>query len=189
MTDAADLAPQTRRSSELSSRSAEVFAEAENHLVTVTRRDGEALVLMSQREADGRARLLALALQLITVALDGSGSLPERMAKAFPWMLALPVGGRTGRCWARMARAERGRGSLLNRPENTAQNGEGSDGRSRNIGWPRLTTGGESAKMNPGCVPTQVRQRRVPGTTRPEYRNRVRRFHHHPARGVLMLHS
>lgn len=44
---------------------------------------------MSQREADGRARLLALASQLITVALDGSGSLAERMAKAFPWMLAL----------------------------------------------------------------------------------------------------
>lgn len=59
------------------------------HPVTVTRRDGESLVLMSQREADGRARLLGLAAQLITVALDDDGPLPERMARAFPWMLAL----------------------------------------------------------------------------------------------------
>lgn len=44
---------------------------------------------MSQREADARARLLTLAAQLITVALDGSGSLSERMVKVFPWMLAL----------------------------------------------------------------------------------------------------
>jgi hypothetical protein len=55
----------------------------------VTRRDGEALVLMSQREAEGRARLLNFAAQLITVTLDEIGTLAERMAKAFPWMLAL----------------------------------------------------------------------------------------------------
>ena len=48
----------TRRSSDLSKHSAEVFAEAEDHPVTVTRRDGEALVLMSQREADSRTRML-----------------------------------------------------------------------------------------------------------------------------------
>ncbi|MQY21864.1 prevent-host-death protein [Nocardia macrotermitis] len=79
----------TRRSSDLSKHSAEVFAEAEVHPVTVTRRDGEALVLMSQREAEGRSRLLRFAAQLITVTLDDNGSLAERMAKAFPWMLAL----------------------------------------------------------------------------------------------------
>ena len=44
---------------------------------------------MSQREADGRARLLDFAAQLITVAIEDSGALAERMAKAFPWMLAL----------------------------------------------------------------------------------------------------
>lgn len=44
---------------------------------------------MSQREADARSRLLALASQLITVALDDSGSLAVRMTRAFPWMLAL----------------------------------------------------------------------------------------------------
>lgn len=83
------LPAHTRRSSDLSRHSAEVFAEAERHPVTVTRRDGEALVLMSQREAEGRARLLAFAADLITVALDGHGPLAQRMARAFPWMLAL----------------------------------------------------------------------------------------------------
>ncbi|MBD8704064.1 prevent-host-death protein [Frigoribacterium sp. CFBP 13712] len=79
----------TRRSSDLSKHSAEVFAEAEDHPVTVTRRDGEALVLMSQREAVGRTRLLDIAAQLITVTLDTEGSLSERMSRSFPWMLAL----------------------------------------------------------------------------------------------------
>lgn len=86
---AADFPRATRRSSDLSKHSAEVFAEAEDHPVTVTRRDGEALVLMSQREADGRAQLLNFAAHLITVTLDDNGTLAERMAKAFPWMLAL----------------------------------------------------------------------------------------------------
>ncbi len=84
----------TRRSSDLSKHSAEVFAEAEDHPVTVTRRDGEALVLMSQREADARAQLLQLAAQLITVTLDDEGPLEERMAGLFPWMLALSPEGR-----------------------------------------------------------------------------------------------
>jgi len=79
----------TRRSSDLSKHSAEVFAEAEDHPVTVTRRDGEALVLMSQREADNRSRMLDFAAQLIGVAVDDDGPLVERMSKAFPWMLAL----------------------------------------------------------------------------------------------------
>lgn len=89
MTIAADSFTRTRRSSDLSKHSAEVFAEAEVHPVTVTRRDGESLVLMSQREADGRAHLLNFAAQLITVTLDEQGTLAERMAKSFPWMLAL----------------------------------------------------------------------------------------------------
>ncbi|MGW2471688.1 prevent-host-death protein [Streptomyces sp. NPDC001665] len=89
MTMTAGLTATTRRSSDLSKHSAEVFAEAENHPVTVTRRDGAALVLMSQREAEGRARLLDFAAQLITVTLDEGGPLSARMARAFPWMLAL----------------------------------------------------------------------------------------------------
>lgn len=89
MTIAADFSTATRRSSDLSKHSAEVFAEAEDHPVTVTRRDGEALVLMSKREAEGRSRLLSFAAQLITVTLDHDGSITERMSNAFPWMLAL----------------------------------------------------------------------------------------------------
>lgn len=84
----------TRRSSDLSKRSAEVFAEAEEHPVTVTRRDGEALVLMSLREAESRNRMLQFAAQLIGVAVDDTGPLVERMPKAFPWMLALSPGDR-----------------------------------------------------------------------------------------------
>lgn len=78
----------TRRSSDLSKHSADVFAEAEQHPVTITRRDGESLVLMSQREADARAQLLELAAQLVSVSLE-EGALEERMADRFPWMLAL----------------------------------------------------------------------------------------------------
>lgn len=89
MTIASDLPARTRRSSDLSKHSAEVFAEAEIYPITVTRRDGEALVLMSEREALGRSHLLNFAAQLITVTLDDRGTLAERMAKAFPWMLAL----------------------------------------------------------------------------------------------------
>lgn len=89
---APDHAQGVRRSSDLSKHSAEVFAEAELNPVTVTRRDGESLVLMSQREAEGRSRLLDFAAQLITVALDGDGSIAERMSKPFPWILALSPG-------------------------------------------------------------------------------------------------
>ncbi|CCE74103.1 hypothetical protein [Clavibacter nebraskensis] len=79
----------TRRSSDLSKHSADVFAEAEQHPVQVTRRDGETLVLMSQSAADANSQLLQFAADLITVTLDDEGSLSSRMAQRFPWMLAL----------------------------------------------------------------------------------------------------
>lgn len=84
-----DLRTTTRRSSDLSKHSADVFAEAEDHTVQITRRDGEPLVLMSQREADSRALLLQFAADLIAVTLDDEGTLASRMADRFPWMLAL----------------------------------------------------------------------------------------------------
>ncbi|WP_105034532.1 prevent-host-death protein [Cryobacterium aureum] len=87
-----DLRTTTRRSSDLSKHSADVFAEAEDHTVQITRRDGEPLVLMSQREADARALLLQFAADLITVTLDDEGTLSSRMADRFPWMLALSPG-------------------------------------------------------------------------------------------------
>jgi dsDNA-binding SOS-regulon protein len=76
-------------SSDLSRHAPRVFSAAEEHPVDVTRRDGEDLVLMSKREADARAQLLQFAAQLIAVATDEHGSLAERMANAYPWMLAL----------------------------------------------------------------------------------------------------
>lgn len=88
MTIAADSLMATRRSSDLSKHSAEVFAEAEDHPVTVTRRDGESLVLMSEREADARAELLHIAATLVSVTLE-DGPLAERMASRYPWMYAL----------------------------------------------------------------------------------------------------
>lgn len=93
MTLAIDYSAATRRSSDLSKHSAEVFAEAEEHPVTVTRRDGESLVLMSQREADARTELLKLAADLVAITRE-DGPLEVRMANRFPWMLALSLEGR-----------------------------------------------------------------------------------------------
>ncbi|MBB2975104.1 hypothetical protein FHX49_000645 [Microbacterium endophyticum] len=84
-----ELHATSRRSSDLSKHSADVFAEAEDHTVQITRRDGEPLVLMSQREADARAGLLQFAADLITVTLDEDGTLASRMARKFEWMHAL----------------------------------------------------------------------------------------------------
>ncbi|WP_291048760.1 prevent-host-death protein [Herbiconiux sp.] len=76
-------------SSDLSRHAPRVFAAAEEGPIDVTRRDGEDLVMMSKREADAREQLLQFAAQLIAVATDDRGSLSDRMANAFPWMLAL----------------------------------------------------------------------------------------------------
>ena len=80
---------QVFQSSELSRNSTRVFAAAEDHPVSVTRRDGEDLVLMSKTEAAARDKLLELAATLIGVATDTRGTLADRMSDALPWMLAL----------------------------------------------------------------------------------------------------
>lgn len=77
------------RSSELSRSSADVFADAEDHPVQVTRRDGESLVLVSEREDQARTALLELAAQLVAVSTSSESTLAERMSDRFPWMLAL----------------------------------------------------------------------------------------------------
>jgi hypothetical protein len=94
------------QSSELSRHSGPVFAAAEDHPVQVTRRDGEALVLMSEREADAREQLLQLAAQLIAAAIDDHGTLADRMAERFPWMLALSPADQAT-CAADLLRASR----------------------------------------------------------------------------------
>lgn len=45
--------------------------------------------MMSEAHDHARQRLLELAGQLITVSTDTDGTLSARLAKAFPWMLAL----------------------------------------------------------------------------------------------------
>lgn len=77
------------QSSDLNRNPVKVFAAAEDAPILVTRRDGESLVLMSEREADAQAQLFEIAAQLIAVTTDDSGSLEDRMANRFPWMLAL----------------------------------------------------------------------------------------------------
>ena len=77
------------RSSDLSRSAAEVFSAAAEHPVEVTRRDGESLVLMSERENEARNELLDLAAQLIATSTHGEDSLTERLSERFPWMLAL----------------------------------------------------------------------------------------------------
>jgi hypothetical protein len=76
-------------SSELSRNSANVFKAAEKGPVLVTRRDGENLVLMSQREADMSRDLFDFAAQLILITTATHGTLVERMSDQFHWMLAL----------------------------------------------------------------------------------------------------
>lgn len=77
------------QSSELSRNPARAFSAAEQSPILVTRRDGEDLVLMSQSEASAGRALLEFAAELIAVTTDDRGSLSERMANRFPWMLAL----------------------------------------------------------------------------------------------------
>lgn len=79
----------TFQSSELSRGSAEVFAAASDHPIEVTRRDGETLVLMTERADRDRNALLELAAQLIAAATDTNGTLADRLSERFPWMLAL----------------------------------------------------------------------------------------------------
>ena len=86
---AAQTLPHEFKSSDLSRSSGEVFAAASEHPVTVTRRDGENLVMMTDSEDRARRDLLDLAAQLIVIATDSQGSLAERMSEVFPWMFAL----------------------------------------------------------------------------------------------------
>ena len=62
--------------------------------MTVTRRDGETLVMMTDSEDRARRELLDLAAQLIAIATDTRGTLTERMSEVFPWMFALSPQGR-----------------------------------------------------------------------------------------------
>lgn len=78
------------RFSDLSRDSKAVAQAVERGPVTITCRDGEALVLMRKSEADADRVGLALASQIIAVAMtDRPGSFAARLRGPFPWMLFL----------------------------------------------------------------------------------------------------
>ena len=79
----------TFNSSELSCNPKPVFEAVESQPVLVTRRDGENLVLMTEHEADERRDMFAIAAQIIAATTLEGGSLAQRMAIIFPWILVL----------------------------------------------------------------------------------------------------
>ncbi|MCL2090032.1 MAG: type II toxin-antitoxin system Phd/YefM family antitoxin [Micrococcales bacterium] len=86
----APMIEQRVRFSDLSRDSKAVAQAAERGPVTITRRDGEALVLMRKSEADADRAGLALASQIIAVAVtDWPDSFAARLRGPFPWLLFL----------------------------------------------------------------------------------------------------
>ncbi|WP_237223883.1 hypothetical protein [Rothia nasisuis] len=73
----------TFNSFELSLNLKPVFEAAESQPVLVTRRDGENLVLMTEREADERRDMFAIAAQIIAVTPLEGGSLAEADGEAY----------------------------------------------------------------------------------------------------------
>jgi hypothetical protein len=75
------------RFSDLSRDSKAVAAAADRGPVTITRRDGEALILIRKSEVDADRAGLALVAQIIAVAVaDPPGSFATRLRGPFPWM-------------------------------------------------------------------------------------------------------
>jgi PHD/YefM family antitoxin component YafN of YafNO toxin-antitoxin module len=86
---------QTVQSSDLSRNSASVFAAADRGPVTITRRDGEPLVLARASDVELQRRGLELAAHLVAASL-APGDLPfaERLRAPFPWLEFLTPEGR-----------------------------------------------------------------------------------------------
>ena len=81
------------QSSELSRNPLKVFSAAEKTPVTVTRRDGEDLVLMSKRESQNLPEFHTFISQVLVALDDSNGSIVERLSKPFPWILAFDESG------------------------------------------------------------------------------------------------
>lgn len=77
----------TVQSSELSRNSAAVFQAAEQGPVTITRRDGETLVLTKESDLAQQREGLELAAQLVAASL-ASNDIPfvDRLRGPFPWV-------------------------------------------------------------------------------------------------------
>lgn len=84
----------TRRAADLSSNCAAVMGDAEQHPVTIVRRDGEDLVLLTKFDHDAQRDLIELAGIVVNAAFDTT-SLEAGLAHAYPWMLALSDEDRT----------------------------------------------------------------------------------------------
>ncbi|MET3921079.1 type II toxin-antitoxin system Phd/YefM family antitoxin [Arthrobacter sp. UYEF20] len=80
----------TVQSSELSRNPAAVFKASEEGPVTITRRDGEPLTLLTTSEIDREHQGMELAAHLVTASL-GDPQIPfaERLHGPFPWMAFL----------------------------------------------------------------------------------------------------
>lgn len=90
-----DVVTQTVQFSDLSRSSKRVAEAADRGPVTITRRDGEPLVLQRKSEVDRDKEGLALAAQVIAAAVtDWPGTFATRLLAPFPWMNLLPVGER-----------------------------------------------------------------------------------------------
>lgn len=81
------VAPQSVQSSDLSRNPASVFAAADKGPVTITRRDGESLILTKASEVANQRLGLELAAQLVAASLaPGDQPFVERLRTPFPWL-------------------------------------------------------------------------------------------------------
>lgn len=81
--------------SDLSRDSKRVAEAADRGPVTITRRDGETLVLRRQQDVERERAGVAAAIQVITAAVAGQPtSFVERLKTPFPWITLLPEGER-----------------------------------------------------------------------------------------------
>lgn len=79
------------QSSELSRSSQKVFEAASQEPVRITRRDGENLILMTEKEVERQETLFTLAAQLVALSTRtlSDEDLVADMSLHFPWILAL----------------------------------------------------------------------------------------------------
>jgi hypothetical protein len=76
------------QSSELSRNPLKVFSAAEKAPITVTRRDGEDLVLSSQSQVTSSNEFFEFAAKIVVATCGKDGTLTQRLVDQFPWMLA-----------------------------------------------------------------------------------------------------
>jgi PHD/YefM family antitoxin component YafN of YafNO toxin-antitoxin module len=82
----------TATSSDLSRNPAQVFRAADEGPVTITRRDGEPLMLLRSKTVEREHEALQLAASLVAASLaPGESSFADRLLLPFPWLGFLPA--------------------------------------------------------------------------------------------------